>query len=172
MKSVGFKAVAYEDASVLVLGSLPGKTSLEKREYYAQARNAFWPIMGDLVGASPQLAYAERLLCLKKNGIALWDVCAAAERAGSLDSEIRFGTVEPNDFLEFFEIHRHIRLICFNGARAALLYERKVLSDLPDEIQAIPRKILPSTSPAHAGMPFKQKLFRWRAVIRDSLSNT
>ena len=82
---------------MLILGSLPGKVSLERNEYYAQPYNAFWRIMGELVGASPDLLYQNRLECLKHHHIAVWDVCAAGFRAGSLDSAIQLSTVRAND---------------------------------------------------------------------------
>src|SRR5690606_15072124 len=64
----GFPPVSSPDAHVLVLGSLPGEASIAARQYYAQPRNAFWPIMGELVGAAPPLDYAERLERLRASG--------------------------------------------------------------------------------------------------------
>ena len=86
--SVGFPPIADADARVLVLGSLPGRMSLEKQQYYAQPYNAFWKIMGQLFGAAPELPYERRLEELRKHGVAVWDVLAAGERSGSLDSAI------------------------------------------------------------------------------------
>ena len=114
----GFRPVARADARVLVLGTLPGTMSLAMSQYYAQPRNAFWPIMGALFGALPASAYRERLQLLTKNRLALWDVCRSAYREGALDASIEAGSIEPNDFAPFFRSHRCIQLICFNGQTA------------------------------------------------------
>lgn len=164
MHSHGFAPVARPDARVLVLGSLPGQVSLRERQYYAQARNEFWKIMGALVGASPERDYADRLQALMAHRIALWDVCASAQRPGSLDASIRHATVVANDFATFFPAHPKIRLICFNGRKAADLYRRFVLPALPAPLQALRCEALPSTSPAHAAMRFEQKLAQWSIV--------
>ena len=79
---VSFEPVSRPDARVLILGTLPGAESLRRQQYYAKRENSFWPIMGALVGASPELPYARRLARLVEHGVALWDVCASAERAG------------------------------------------------------------------------------------------
>jgi len=152
--SAGFPAVAGSAATVLILGSLPGKLSLARGEYYAQPRNAFWPIMGTLFGASPESPYAERLRLLSGQGIALWDVCASAHRPGSLDSAIRHSTIVPNDFAMFLAEHRSIALICFNGATAADLYRSRVLPGLPAASLDILLEQLRSTSPSHAARRF------------------
>ena len=47
----------------------------------------------------------------------------------------------------FFEQHRQLRLICFNGNTAAGLFKRKVLPGLAPSWAAIERRALPSTSP-------------------------
>ena len=162
----GFPPIERADARVLILGSLPGQRSLQQRQYYAQPRNAFWRIMGELFGAGPQLSYDERTQRLVENRMALWDVCACAHRPGSLDAAIDHTSVEVNPFEEFFRRHEALRLVCFNGATAARLYARNVLARLPPEFQSIATQALPSTSPAHAAMPFDAKLALWAAALR------
>ena len=162
-RSFGFPPVSRADARVLILGSLPGQASLAARQYYAQPRNAFWPLMGRLFGAGVELTYEDRLRRLTESGVALWDVCASARRPGSLDAKIEALTVAPNDFAGFFKAHRGIGLICFNGAAAERLFERHVSPTLH---APLPTLRLPSTSPAHASLGFEQKVVAWTEVGR------
>ena len=90
-----FPYSADENARVLILGSMPGAESLRLQQYYAYRHNAFWRIMGEIYGFSPELPYPERLAKLRENGVALWDVLAECVRPGSLDSAIR--APRPND---------------------------------------------------------------------------
>ena len=168
LHSQGFRPVANAESRVLILGTLPGPESLRQKRYYAQERNAFWRIMGELFGAGPEIPYGERLGILKRNRVALWDVCHRAYREGALDADIDPESVEPNDFPTFLKSHPGIQLICFNGQKAAQLYERLVLPGLTESRQRIPRVTLPSTSPAHAAMRFQEKLRRWEVVRRES----
>lgn len=167
--SKSFAPVALPDARILILGSLPGQVSLAHREYYAQTRNAFWPIMGKLFGASRELPYDERVRRLAERGIALWDVCAEGRRPGSLDQHIEADSIVTNDFAGFLRAHPHIRLICFNGATAERLYRRKVAPALPAPFAEIPTILLPSTSPAHAAAPFERKLECWKEALDEFL---
>jgi hypoxanthine-DNA glycosylase len=164
-KSIGFDSIARADARVLILGTLPGKLSLERRQYYAQPRNVFWRIMGDLLGFDRDLPYEQRTSRLVENGIALWDVCAAAHRSGSLDSNIQIPDADVNDFSAFFAMHSRIALVCFNGKPAAEMYARRVLPSLPAGCRDIRLVVLPSTSPAHARMPYEEKLRQWRVAF-------
>jgi TDG/mug DNA glycosylase family protein len=167
--SFGFPAAASPDAKLLILGSLPGRRSLEVQQYYAQPRNAFWPLMGNLLGVDPSACYADRLRGLTTRGVALWDVCASAHRVGSLDQRIELSSVRVNDFELFFETHPKIALICFNGATAASLYQRLVLPTLSIRAAAIASQRLPSTSPAHASLTFAQKQEKWRTALASCL---
>jgi len=163
----GLPAIARSDARVVILGTLPGPLSLEKSQYYAKQNNAFWKIMGELVGASSDVP-DERAELLRQNGIALWDVYAAAAREGSDDSNIEATGAQVNDFTAFLAAHPKIRLICFNGQPAAAAFEKLVVPRLPPIFREIPRRTLPSTSAAYAAMPFSEKLRIWRAALEQA----
>ena len=165
MKSKCFEPIARADARVLILGSLPGQMSLARGQYYAQPYNAFWRIMGDLVGASPDVPYPDRVDLLKQHHIAVWEVCAVGFRAGSLDSAIQLSTVRANDFATFLRAHPGINSICFIGRKAVEIYRRKVRQEPRALFERIRYASLPSSSAAHAGMPFAQKLALWRHAL-------
>ena len=156
-----FPPIADRHARVLILGSMPGKESLRAQQYYAHPRNAFWRIMGDLIGATPDLAYAERTRTLKAAGIAVWDVLASCTRSSSLDADIDPNTMEMNDFATFYRKHPHLVQVFFNGAMAEKFYFKHIGPNLNAKLRY---QRLPSTSPAHAGMPYVQKLHHWRVV--------
>jgi double-stranded uracil-DNA glycosylase len=170
MLSFGFPPVSSPSARVLVLGSLPGRLSLERGEYYANPQNAFWKIAAARIPNLPS-DYAGRASALIERHVALWDVLAAATRSGSLDAEIADDAI-PNNFRAFFHIHQRIKLIGFNGATAAKLYERHVMPHLTDSQRAIAREILPSTSGAHAAVSVAKKVARWSEVFGDAAMTT
>jgi len=159
-----FPPVSRPDAHTLILGSLPGRKSLEAKQYYAHPRNAFWKLMARIFDFDPALSYAERTRLLEWHGIALWDVFAAAERPGSLDSDIVHATAEANDFRDFFRAHPGIDRVFFNGRKAEEIFRKRVLPRIAADFPRLEYHGLPSTSPAHAGMSFADKLARWRVV--------
>ena len=152
------------DAEILILGSLPGRKSLEMQQYYAHPQNAFWKLIARIYNRGSSLPYMQRVEVLTANRIALWDVLAAAERPGSLDSSIVSASARANDFAAFYRNHPQVSRIYFNGRRAEELYRRFVLPGLSAEFAALRYVSMPSTSPAHAGMPFAEKLVRWKKI--------
>ena len=164
-----FAPIENRAARVLVLGSMPGAASLLAGRYYAHPHNAFWPIMGELFGAGPAVSYGQRVLILRRTGIALWDVLASCIRDGSLDADIDETSIVPNDFRAFFDAHPRLRHVFFNGAKAEHCFHRYVRPLLSDHGLSFTR--LPSTSPAHASLSLSQKLKAWRAVA-DALAKT
>ena len=156
--------IEQADAEALILGSLPGRKSLEMQQYYAHPQNAFWKLITQIFGADWPLPYTRRVRILTVNQIALWDVLAAAERPGSLDSSIVHASALVNDFGAFYRAHPRIRRVYFNGRKAEELYGRFVLPGLSSEFDKLRYVSMPSTSPAHAGMTFAKKLERWRTI--------
>lgn len=166
----GFPPVARADARILILGSLPGQRSIAAQQYYAHPMNAFWSIMKELFGIHG--AYEDRLQQLLDNKIALWDVLGSSVRPGSLDSSIDIKSACVNDFAAFLQAHTDIRLIAFNGKKAAQMFRRFVASDIVGAEVSLAS--LPSTSPAYAAMPYSGKLVLWRDALQaanSSLSN-
>jgi len=158
-----FPPVVGPGARQLILGSMPGEASLRAGQYYAHPRNAFWPIMGDLLGFAPDLPYADRLQRLTAAGIALWDVIAGCERSGSLDADIVRTSVRTNDFAGFFATYPGIERVFFNGAAAETNFRRHVLPQAAPSCRQLLR--LPSTSPAHAARGYAEKLAAWSVVL-------
>ncbi|HUF73428.1 MAG TPA: DNA-deoxyinosine glycosylase [Gammaproteobacteria bacterium] len=165
--SRGFPPVVGPAPRVLVLGSLPGRASLEANQYYAQPRNAFWPIMGALCGASPALDYSARLAALVDAGVALWDVLLEATRPGSLDSSIVTASQRINDIASLIACHETIGLVAFNGLKAAGIFRRHIEPGLSRGNLAT--AALPSTSPAYASLTREDKLERWRRALAPYL---
>jgi len=160
----GLAPVARRDARVLILGSMPGAASLAARRYYAHPANAFWPLLGAVLGCEMPRAYAARCTLLRARGIALWDVVHRCQRAGSLDAAIERASVEANAIGDFLARHRRVARLFFNGAAAESLFRRHVLDALDGRSASIARERLPSSSPANASWSFERKLAAWRAV--------
>lgn len=158
-----FAPVAAPSAETLILGSMPGRASLAENRYYAHPRNAFWPILCELLGLEPDCSYGLRLRALQAARIALWDVLHSCERRGSLDSAIRNDARVANDFAGFFRRHRRITRVFFNGAEAERIFHRHILPGLPGFNATLTR--LPSTSPALAGMSLAEKRNAWRVIL-------
>ena len=154
----GLPPIIDARARVLILGSFPSTASLAAQQYYAHPQNQFWRILGAVLGQPlPAMDYPARIAAVQAAGIAIWDVYASCDRAGSLDSAIRAAL--PNPLGEIKELALALRRICFNGRMAA----RRIR-----EVEALGFEalVLPSTSPANASWSFERKLVAWRAALR------
>jgi hypoxanthine-DNA glycosylase len=153
----GFPPVADGDTHTLILGSFPGVASLDVAQYYAHPRNQFWRLVGAVIGEPlSDLLYEERIGRLLAHGIGLWDVLAACEREGSLDAAIRHAS--PNDFASFRRYAPRLRKLCFNG-KASGRFELIIRAAGFDTL------VMPSSSPANAGVSFEEKLGVWSGIL-------
>lgn len=166
----GLPPLLSSQTRLLILGSFPGVASLVARQYYGHPRNQFWRILQAIWPSSPMAAaedsYEIRSEWLLSKRLGLWDVYAACEREGSLDSRIRRPQV--NDFSALQRRCPDLQAIVHNGSesfkhaervRAALQREATWAGD------GLGFYKLPSTSPANAACSFERKLTAWREVL-------
>jgi len=161
-----FPPISNKDSRVLILGSIPGKESLKKNQYYAHSRNSFWKIMESVLGIPAEKAYLERTSALLNRSIALWDVLKTCTRDSSLDSDINESSIICNDFEDFYTSHPHIFKVFFNGKKAEVMYMKYVRPNLSDKFKNIDHLRLPSTSPANASKTLNNKVSAWKSIIR------
>lgn len=151
----GLPPVAQPDATLFILGSLPGDASLAARRYYAHPTNQFWRLLGIAIGEElNSLGYEARLARLAERRIGLWDVVASASRKGSLDQAIR--DAQHNRLEHLLHDFPQLRAIAFNGATSAGI-GRKLIGDLAEGIALLD---LPSSSAANT-TSFAEKAALW-----------
>jgi hypoxanthine-DNA glycosylase len=156
-----FPPVVDRATRLLVLGSLPGEQSLAQAQYYANPRNQFWRLMGEVIEADlVAMDYPARLEALLRAGVGLWDVVESATRPGSLDADIR--DHKPNALAELAAGLPELRAIGFNGGTSARLGAKALGAETRFEL--VP---LPSSSPAFT-LPFERKREAWLR-LRDFL---
>ena len=146
--------MANAETRLLVLGSLPGEQSLAASRYYANPRNQFWRLIGGVLDRDlVSLGYEERLEALLGAGVGLWDSVGSAERAGSLDADIR--AWQPNALAGLAERLPRLRGIAFNGGTSARIGLKALAGSTSAAL--VP---LPSSSPAYT-LPIEKKLEAW-----------
>ncbi len=160
-----FLPIALPKAHTLILGSMPSIASLEKKQYYAHPKNAFWSVMETLYAIPKTSDYSNRIHQFQQTGLALWDVIQSCERPTSLDSDIIDTTVIVNNIQEFLQKHSSIHKICFNGKKAEILYKKYVFSTLFPKQKKTLLYTLPSTSPAMAKLSLKEKTEIWKKAL-------
>ncbi len=157
----GFEPVVGNDPYILIVGSLPSVTSLDKQEYYGFAHNRFWPIIQRYFN-SEWNCYEDKITCLKSNHIALWDVIQECEREGSLDSKIK--NVKANDIASLLEKYPSIKVVLCNGKKSYDVFQ-KHFSHLTIECIC-----MPSTSNANRLISQDQLFEQWIQTFDKYLS--
>ena len=142
---------------VLILGSFPSVKSREEMFYYAHPQNRFWKVIAALFEEPVPGKIPEKKDLLLKHHIALWDVIAECDIAGSSDSSIK--NVVPAELSVILD-HAPIRTIYANGAKAYDLYQNYTYPVTGRDIRK-----LPSTSPANAAFQMERLLGAWQEIL-------
>jgi hypoxanthine-DNA glycosylase len=139
---------------------MPGKVSLAKGQYYAHPQNQFWKLLGEVLKLDLKaLPYEQRVAAVKERGVALWEVFQSCEREGSLDSAIE--DPEPSEVPKLLRENRTIKAVFCNGGTSWRAFQQTFAESLPSGVEA---HALPSSSPAHAGKTFDEKLKDWMRI--------
>ncbi|MCJ8158990.1 DNA-deoxyinosine glycosylase [Sphingomonas sp. LaA6.9] len=148
-----FNPVVDGRTRLLILGSLPGEESLRAGQYYANPRNQFWRLLGDVMEIPlADLSYSDRLSTCLDQGVGLWDTVAQAHRKGSLDARIQLE--RSSDLEALGNALPSLYALAFNGTTAARIGRQAVASDRWILLD------LPSSSPAYP-LAYGLKLERW-----------
>ncbi|SFQ12218.1 G/U mismatch-specific uracil-DNA glycosylase [Variovorax sp. 770b2] len=154
----GLAPIVSPGTVVLILGSFPGVRSLAQQQYYAHPQNQFWKILQAVWPDHPLPtgadSYAAKKAWLLDRGLGVWDVYAACEREGSLDSAIRAPVANDIAGLKL----PRLAAIAHNGGES-FKHARHTRT------LGVPVYQLPSTSPANASWSFERKLAAWREVF-------
>ena len=141
------------NSRVLILGTFPSVKSREQKFFYGHPQNRFWRTLAAVFGCPVPQTVEEKKAMLLANGVALWDVIASFEIAGSSDASIK--NAVPNDLSRIFAA-ADIRAVYCNGATSYSLYQKYIL---PVTGRAAVR--LPSTSPANAAWTLEKLVDAW-----------
>lgn len=156
----GLPPLVSSRTRLLILGSFPGVASLAAQQYYGHPQNHFWKILQAIWPSFPMetgaKSYQIRSDWLLSRQLGVWDVYAACEREGSLDSRIRNPVV--NDFAQILQQCPALEAVAHNGGESFKHARHTMLLGLPVYK-------LPSTSPANASWSFERKLAAWREVF-------
>lgn len=136
--------------------------SLAASQYYAHPRNQFWRLLSDLLGEPlTALSYRLRLRRVLAHRLGIWDVLHACDREGSGDASIR--NQKANRFARLHRLAPYLSAVAFNGQTAGRYAGEFAAAGFQTAV-------LPSSSPAHAGRSYEQKLAVWRAWWAASAS--
>ncbi|MEY5100015.1 MAG: hypothetical protein RJA36_2734 [Pseudomonadota bacterium] len=153
----GLAPILDERTRLIVLGSFPSVASLRAQRYYAHPQNQFWKILGALWGLPlHDMPYQERTEILRERGLGVWDVYAACEREGSLDSAI--ANAQLNDLAGLKQRCPRLEAVAHNGGES-YKHARHTRA------LGLPVYRLPSTSPANASWSLARKTAVWREVF-------
>jgi hypoxanthine-DNA glycosylase len=143
---------------------MPSVASLEKHQYYGHPRNAFWPLIAELLDFELSADYSSNIEQAKMQGIAIWDVIGECVRPGSLDSAIVKGSERMNPIPQLLREYTGVTRVALNGGTAAQLFKRHILPEI--DASNITIFTLPSTSPANARMNYQTKCDAWRPLFK------
>lgn len=152
----GLPARIDKSSVVLILGTLPGQTSLSLKKYYADPSNRFWDLLFLACGEKIEQSETAKETLLSKYHIALWDVLESAVRDTSSDRDLM--DEKPNDLPLCLAEYPNIKLLIFHGNHTYKYFKRFFKST------AIPYICVSSPSRQNRKST-EEKVKEWRAAL-------
>lgn len=158
-----FKAFIPQNATVIIVGSFPGKEITHKilsedEWFYGTKRNQFWKIISGVYHAELSTK-AEKQRLFTKHGIGMVDIFLRIKRKGDNNTDSNLEIVEYNDkALKQILQNKNIQTIFFTSK----FVEKQFLKLFPTcEIG----KCLPSPSPRFARMSLEEKIKNYQLQL-------
>ena len=151
--------IYFNDSKVLILGSMPSLKSRELGFYYAHPKNRFWTTLEKVYNTKIGNSKEEKIVFLKTNKIALFDVLQSCEISSSSDSSIK--NPVANDLSTILN-NSSITTIFTTGRKAYTLYKKFCYPNT--KIETI---YLPSTSAANCPKNIDDILFSYYKKIKE-----
>lgn len=151
-----FPPLYDKNSKILILGSFPSVKSREQMFFYGHPQNRFWKVVSSVLCVELPETIEEKKAFLHSNNIALWDVIASCDIAGSSDSSIK--NVVANDLTDILS-NANIKKIFVNGKTAEKYYNKYIRDIINREAVT-----LPSTSPANAVWNIEKLVDAWKVI--------
>lgn len=156
-----FEPVYNAQSEIVILGSFPSVKSREQQFYYGHPQNRFWKVTSGMFGDETPVTVPEKKAFLLRRHLAVWDVIASCDIAGSSDSSIR--NVTANEMDVILKLAK-IRAIFANGDTAYRLFLKYCKREGQPPVYK-----LPSTSPANAAWSVERLTAAWGEQIGSYL---
>lgn len=158
-----FKAFIPENASVIILGTFPGKdvTHKELSEddwFYGTKRNQFWKILSG-VYETELSGKKDKQDLFKKHGIGIADIFLKIKRTGNNNTDSNLQVIEFND-KELKQVLENLKIkkVFFTSK-----FVEKIFLKLFPEVEL--GECLPSPSPRFATMSLDEKIKNYKIKL-------
>jgi hypoxanthine-DNA glycosylase len=155
-----FKAFIPSNATVIIIGSFPGKDITQKplkddEWFYGTKRNQFWKIISGVYQIELNTK-SEKQNLFSKHGIGIVDLFLRIKRKGNNNTDTNLEIVEYNEkAIEKILQNKNITTIFFTSK----FVEKKFMQIFPDVRNG---KCLPSPSPRFARMSLTKKIENYK----------
>lgn len=152
----GLPARIGKSSVVLILGTLPGQSSLSLKKYYADPSNCFWNLLFLACGEKIEQSETAKETLLSKYHIAPWDILESAVRDTSSDRDLI--SERPNDLPLCLAEYTNIKLLIFHSKDAYKYFKRFFKNS------AVPYICVSSPSSQNRKST-EEKVIEWRAAL-------